>query len=538
MYIFIVLFLYAMDLLCMMSNVKGNTCELQKAKMVIMPNVIEMMSREHTISCSAPQCLSGVRCHFYRGAESEPFRSVSSDSNLCNFTASGVELLGDVDLKSEGYLHFSCDYEDIIKSETSGRSDNMKVIVKELVKAEIKRASTEDQKNESVMIRCEGDRPVKGFCHFYKNEALFRSEAYATGVKACVISVFKYQLLDQRSEKSVTQVNVSCEIEVIRENDKRKSRRSRKVTVDVYGNLGKPALSATSDITGKEEAVTLTCELPQTFPEAHCHFYRDGDSHPFKSKSSEDNKCELSVNGHELLGGRATGMETEVQLRCDYTLNMSPEIHSQYSKDWSVRVLDIPKPEISFYDENKTSILCIAPDNVTEVLFSLYQEGTEEWPESKKAEKNHNFVIFETSRHDGEKSQGYWCQYEYEGIKSPKSDVIHTDERGAAIITYAAGGAAFLGLLSIILMYLCCCRKKSKQPIESQFHFTNEENGNLINSTYAMVNAPCQENIQSATSQNSELKEDITYSTVTTIVKKKKKKVIDESIVYSTLKGI
>ncbi|XP_039598805.1 uncharacterized protein LOC120520707, partial [Polypterus senegalus] len=322
MFIFIILFLYAMNLLCMMSNVKGNTCELQKAQMVIMPNVIEMMSREHTISCSAPQCLSGVRCRFYRGAESEPFRSGSSDSNQCDFTASGGELLGDVDLKSEGYLQFSCDYENIINSETSGRSDNLKVIVKELVKAEIKRASTEDQKIESVMMRCEGDRLVKGFCHFYKNEALFRSETYA-----------------QVSVKNVTQVNLSCEIEVIRENDKWTSRSSMKVTVDVYGNLGKPALSVTSDITGKEEAVTLTCELPQTIHEAHCHFYRDDDSHPFKSKSSEDNKCELSVDGHELLGGRATGMETEIQLRCDYTLNMSPEIHSQYSKNRSVRVL-------------------------------------------------------------------------------------------------------------------------------------------------------------------------------------------------------
>ncbi|XP_039625586.1 uncharacterized protein LOC120539518 isoform X3 [Polypterus senegalus] len=538
MFIFIILFLYAMNLLCMMSNVKGNTCELQKAQMVIMPNVIEMMSREHTISCSAPQCLSGVRCRFYRGAESEPFRSGSSDSNQCDFTASGGELLGDMDLKSQGYLQFSCDYENIINSETSGRSDNLKVIVKELVKAEVKRASTEDQKKESFMIRCEGDRPVKGFCHFYKNEALFRSDTYATGVKACVISVFKYQLLDQRSVKNVTQVNMSCEIEVIRENDKWTSRHSRKVTVDVYGNLGKPALSATSDITGKEEAVTLTCELPQTFHEAHCHFYRDDDSHPFKSKSSEDNKCELSVDGHELLGGRATGMETEVQLRCDYTLNMSPEIHSQYSENRSVRVLDIPKPEISFYDENKTSILCKAPDNVTEVLFSLYQEGEEEWPETKKAENNQNEFIFETSRQDGEKSPHYWCQYEYKGIKSPKSDVIHTDVEGAKIITYAAGGAAFLGLLGIILMYLCCCRKKNKQPIESQFHFTNEENGTLINSTYATLNSPCQRNIQSETSQNSELKEDITYSTVTTIPKKKKKKITDDSIVYSTLKGI
>ncbi|XP_039623929.1 uncharacterized protein LOC120538609 [Polypterus senegalus] len=224
---------------------------------------------------------------------------------------------------------------------------------------------------------------------------------------------------------------------------------------------GKPALSATSDITGKEEAVTLTCELPQTFLEAHCHFYRDDDSHPFKSKSSEDNKCELSVDGHELLGGRPTGMETEVQVRCDYTLNMSPEIHSQYSEYMSVRVLDIPKPEISFYDENKTSVLCIAPPCFTEVLFSLYQEGAEDWPESKKAEKNQNFVIFETSRHDGEKYQGYWCQYEYKGIKSPRSDLIHTDEGeslGALLIRGILAGLFFIIIASLHLYTYLKCR--------------------------------------------------------------------------------
>ncbi|XP_039625590.1 uncharacterized protein LOC120539518 isoform X6 [Polypterus senegalus] len=442
MFIFIILFLYAMNLLCMMSNVKGNTCELQKAKMVIMPNVIEMMSREHTISCSAPQCLSGVRCRFYRGAELEPFRSGSSDSNQCDFTASGGELLGDMDLKSQGYLQFSCDYENIINSETSGRSDNLKVIVKELVKAEVKRSSTEDQKKEYFKLRCEGDRPVKGFCHFYKNETLFRSETYATGVKACVITVLKYQLLDQRSVKSVTQVNVSCEIEVIRENDKWTSRRSRKVTVDVYGNLGKPALSVTSDITGKEEAVTLTCELPQTFHEAHCHFYRDDDSHPFKSKSSEDNNCELSVDGHELLGGRATGMETEVQLRCDYTLNMSPEIHSQYSENRSVRVLVNQKPEVHV-QESKMSVLCKAPSNVTDVLFHLYQERKEESIESKMAEKNQSFVIFEIERHEGEISMRYWCQYEYKGVKSPKSDLIGAGETTCSVeCTLVAKGIA------------------------------------------------------------------------------------------------
>ncbi|XP_039625592.1 uncharacterized protein LOC120539519 [Polypterus senegalus] len=488
MRIFITLFLYTMIPIYMTSSVPGNICELKKAKMVFMPNVIENMIREHIVSCSAPQCVSGVTCHFYRGAESEPFKSVSSDSNQCDFTASGGELLGDVDLKLEGDLHFSCDYENIINSKTSGRSDNMKIIVKELVKAEIKTASIEDQKIEYVMIRCEGDQPVKGFCHFYMNEALFRSEAYATGGKACVLSVFKYQLLDQRSVKSVTQVNVSCEIEVIRENQKKTSRRSRKVTVDIYGNLGKPALTATSDITVKDAAVSLTCELPQIFPKAHCHFYRDDDLHPFKSKSSEDNKCELSVNGHELLRGRATGMETEVQVRCDYTLNMSPEIHSQYSKDRSIRVLDIPKPEISFYGENKTSVLCMAPDNVTEVLFSLYQEGTEEQPESKKAEKNQNFVIFETSRHDGEKSQDYWCQFEYKGIKSPISDQIHTDEGEsleALLIRGILAGLFFITVASLHLYtYLKCSNSISwKGPWSTKdFHhylrlFLQQEHG-------------------------------------------------------------
>ncbi|XP_039625584.1 uncharacterized protein LOC120539517 isoform X2 [Polypterus senegalus] len=444
-------------------RVLGKTaCELQKAQMVIMPNVIDMMSREHTISCSAPQCLSGVRCRVYRGAESEPFRSGSSDSNRCDFTARGEELLGDVDLKSEGYLHFSCDSENIISSETSGRSDNLKIIVKEHVKAEINIVTTEDQKNHFVTIKCVGDQPGKGLCHFYKNDTLFRSEAYHTDLRACVIMVFKYLLLDQRSVRNVTQVNVSCEIEVIRKNDKWKSRRSRKVTMKVNGNLGKPALSATSNITGKEAALTLTCEVPQTFPEAHCHFYRDDDSYPFKSKSSEDNKCELSVDRRELLGGRATGMETEVQLRCDYTLNMSPEIHSQYSKYRSVRVLDVPKPQIFFNEGNTTSVLCLASPNVTEVLFNLHQEGREERLQSKKAGKNQNFVTFETERHDGKKSHGYWCQYEYKGIKSPRSDLILTVGEeciDALLIRGTLAGLFFIIVASLHLYAYMKCRK-------------------------------------------------------------------------------
>ncbi|XP_039625593.1 uncharacterized protein LOC120539520 isoform X1 [Polypterus senegalus] len=291
------------------------------------------------------------------------------------------------------------------------------------VKAEVKILTTEIQKTESIMIKCQGDQAVKGFCYFYKNEALFFSEVYITEEKACVMTLFGYQLLDQRTIKSVTQVNVSCEIKVIGNDDKWTSRRSRKLTLNINENLNRPALSATSHITRKDAAITLTCELPQTFPEAHCHFYRDDDLHPFKSKSSEDNKCELSVNGHELLGGRTAGMETESQVRCDYTLNMSLEIHSQYSNYTSIIVLVNQKPEV-YIQESKMSVLCKAPFNVTDVLFHLYQEGKEESIESKMAEKNESFVIFEIERHEGEISMRYWCQYEYKGVKSPKSDLI------------------------------------------------------------------------------------------------------------------
>ncbi|XP_039626127.1 uncharacterized protein LOC120539811 isoform X2 [Polypterus senegalus] len=335
------LFLYTMDIIFMISPRQGSTgCQLQKAKMVFTPNVIEKMSNEHTISCLAPQCVYGVRCHFYKEAESEPFRSVSSDSHQCDFTARGDELLGDVELKSEGILHYSCDYESIINSTTSERSDNHNVKVQQSVNAEVKLLTTEIQKTESIMIKCQGDQAVKGFCYFYKNEALFFSEVYITEERACVITLFGYQLLDQRTMKSVTQVNVSCEIKVIGNDDKWTSRRSRKLTLNINENLNRPALSATSHITRNDSTITLTCELPQTFPEAHCHFYRDDDLHPFKSKSSEDNKCELSVNGHELLGGRTAGMENEIQVRCDYTLNMSLEIHSQYSNYTSIIVLE------------------------------------------------------------------------------------------------------------------------------------------------------------------------------------------------------
>ncbi|XP_051790887.1 uncharacterized protein LOC127529864 [Erpetoichthys calabaricus] len=203
--------------------------------MVFIPNVIEKMGNEHRISCSAPQCVYGVTCHFYREAESEPFRSMSSDSNQCDFSARGGELLGDVELKSEGILHYSCDYESIINSATSERSDNLNVKVQQSVKAEVKVLTTEIQKTESIMIKCQGDQAVKGVCHFYKNEALFFSEAYITEGKACVITLFGYQLLDQRSIKSVTQVNVSCEIEVIGSDDKWISRRSRNLTLNING---------------------------------------------------------------------------------------------------------------------------------------------------------------------------------------------------------------------------------------------------------------------------------------------------------------
>ncbi|XP_051780730.1 uncharacterized protein LOC127527117 [Erpetoichthys calabaricus] len=227
------------------------------------------------------------------------------------------------------------------------------------------------------------------------------------------------------------------------------------------GNLNRPVLSAKSHITGK--AITLICELPQTFPEAHCHFYRDDDLHPIKSKSSEDNKCELSVNGHELLGSRATGMETEVQLRCDYTLNMRPEIHSQYSNYTSIIVLVNQKPEV-YVQENKISVLCKAPSNASEVLFHLYQERKEESIESKMAENNQNFVIFEIARHEGEISMRYWCQYEYKGVKSPKSDLIGAGETTCSVeCTLLAKGIAtgsfFIFVFSLHLYAHLRCSK-------------------------------------------------------------------------------
>ncbi|KAG2469457.1 DOCK5 protein, partial [Polypterus senegalus] len=290
---------------------------------------------------------------------------------------------------------------------------------------------------DEAFVVCQGYSPPEGYVPNMSNPLLDHSydvdfnqlegpnrvivPFLACGDLSAYDSDMTYPL--QRSEENPTEVSLSCEIELITKTGKWTSEHSNMVTVRIQGNLGKPALSVTSDITGKEEAVTLTCELPQTFHEAHCHFYRDDDSHPFKSKSSEDNNCELSVDGHELLGGRATGMETEVQLRCDYTLNMSPEIHSQYSENRSVRVLVNQKPEVHV-QESKMSVLCKAPSNVTDVLFHLYQERKEESIESKMAEKNQSFVIFEIERHEGEISMRYWCQYEYKGVKSPKSDLI------------------------------------------------------------------------------------------------------------------
>ncbi|XP_051780682.1 uncharacterized protein LOC127527088 [Erpetoichthys calabaricus] len=406
-----------------MANSASDTpCGLEKPKMKVIPPVIKIKSRRHSLTCSAPLCQSSVACRFFKEDDSEPFQLVSSDSNQCNFTVTGEELLKNMNVMMED-LYFSCDYKDTITSAVSNRSDSLKVIKRE-VKADIYIHTSEIFHKGSVMVKCEGDRRGRGVCIFYKNKISFQSATYNHHGKACVISVFGLALLNQRSEENPTEVSLSCEIELITKTGKWTSRHSNMVTVKIQGNLGKPELAVTPYVTLKENQINLICELPRTFFNVKCNFYRGNNTNPFVSAKTDSDICERSVIGHELLESGATGMETTVQLRCDYTVTQSPETHSQYSEYMSIRVMDIRKPEISFTDKSNTIIVCKAPPNVTKVHFYLYQEGKEDPVATVEGQENQTSAVFQLNKDNDSTLARHWCQYEYKDVNSTWSDSI------------------------------------------------------------------------------------------------------------------
>ncbi|XP_036394145.1 uncharacterized protein si:ch211-11c3.9 [Megalops cyprinoides] len=228
------------------------------------------------------------------------------------------------------------------------------------------------------------------------------------------------------------------------------SQRSDSAAVKVYGQLPEPKMRATPTVIRESDSVQLRCEGPGSPSDSQCNFY-------IGAKELPSSTCQRSVTGVELLKEQSPSTYTEVQVKCQYTVNIGYNINSPYSGSVTVTLLDLTKPNISVSTHRtETQIRCEAPSPITGAVFQLYNRGVNASKENQ-AGPGERAVTFTVP---DDPNLRYCCSYQYRRFKSALSDCVgpkRHPETGwfPTVGVVSAVCVVLLGVTAVCLYWRC-----------------------------------------------------------------------------------